>query len=134
MPSSAATRADIYTLSLHDALPICQRLRQVLLVLHKYQSARLRLCDAGDGRDFEVAVADQAGASEFRQRLQSLRHEVVIGEESGTWLVASGSFEFQVSSFESPRFKCLSMASHCNLPFVISRGRSRTATERAFWV
>src|ERR1035438_2989006 len=68
MPSSAATRADIYTLSLHDALPICQRLRQVLLVLHKYQSARLRLCDAGDGCDFR--------SEEHTSELQSLRHLV----------------------------------------------------------
>src|ERR1022692_940637 len=59
-----------------------QRLRQVLFVLHKYQSARLRLRDAGDVRDLEVAVADQAGGSEFRQRLQSLVHDVVIAVDS----------------------------------------------------
>ena len=44
--------------------------------------ARLRLRDAGDVGDFEVAVADQAGSSEFRQRLQGLRHEVVIAVDS----------------------------------------------------
>src|ERR1017187_9686270 len=64
-----------------------QRLCQVLLVLHKYQSARLRLRDAGDVRDLEVAVADQAGGSEFRQRLQSLVHDVVIAAASEQWIV-----------------------------------------------
>ena len=60
---------------------------EVLLVLHKYHSAGLRVREAGHGCDLEVAVADQASGSEFRQRLQSLVHEGVIAADSEEWVV-----------------------------------------------
>src|SRR5271157_4570407 len=60
-----------------------QSLLQMFLFLNEDQVTRLGLSDAGNVRDFEVAVADQASSYKFRQSLQGLGHEGVIAADSG---------------------------------------------------